>query len=150
MSKELFFMQRALEQAKKAEREGEVPVGAVLTFEDEIIAEAHNTPISINDPSGHAEVNVMRKGAQILNNYRLENTSLYVTLEPCMMCCGLLIHARVENLIFSATDPKSGSVISNANLLDSDFVNHRVNYSQGPLAKESSKLLRKFFADKRL
>ena len=150
MSKELFFMQRALEQAKKAEREGEVPVGAVLTFEDEIIAEAHNTPISINDPSGHAEVNVMRKGAQILNNYRLENTSLYVTLEPCMMCCGLLIHARVENLIFSATDPKSGSVISNANLLDSDFVNHRVNYSQGPLAKESSKLLRKFFSDKRL
>ena len=143
-------MQRALEQAKKAESEGEVPVGAVLTFEDEIIAEAHNTPISINDPSGHAEVNVMRKGAQILNNYRLENTSLYVTLEPCMMCCGLLIHARVENLIFSATDPKSGSVISNANLLDSDFVNHRVNYSQGPLAKESSKLLRKFFADKRL
>ena len=150
MSKELFFMQRALEQAKKAEREGEVPVGAVLTFEDEIIAEAHNTPISINDPSGHAEVNVMRKGAQILNNYRLENTSLYVTLEPCMMCCGLLIHARVENLIFSATDPKSGSVISNANLLDSDFINHRVNYSQGPLAKESSKLLRKFFSDKRL
>ena len=143
-------MQRALEQAKKAESEGEVPVGAVLTFEDEIIAEAHNTPISINDPSGHAEVNVMRKGAQILNNYRLENTSLYVTLEPCMMCCGLLIHARVENLIFSATDPKSGSVISNANLLDSDFVNHRVNYSQGPLAKESSKLLRKFFSDKRL
>lgn len=143
-------MQRALEQAKKAEREGEVPVGAVLTFEDEIIAEAHNTPISTNDPSGHAEVNVLRKGAQIFNNYRLENTSLYVTLEPCMMCCGLLIHARVENLIFSATDPKSGSVISNANLLDSDFVNHRVNYSQGPLAKESSKLLRKFFADKRL
>ena len=143
-------MQRALEQAKKAEREGEVPVGAVLTFEDEIIAEAHNTPISINDPSGHAEVNVLRKGAQIFNNYRLENTSLYVTLEPCMMCCGLLIHARVENLIFSATDPKSGSVISNANLLDSDFVNHRVNYSQGPLAKESSKLLRKFFSDKRL
>ena len=99
-------MQRALEQAKKAEREGEVPVGAVLTFEDEIIAEAHNTPISTNDPSGHAEVNVLRKGAQIFNNYRLENTSLYVTLEPCMMCCGLLIHARVENLIFSATDPK--------------------------------------------
>tara|TARA_E500000081_G_scaffold106118_1_gene107777 strand:- start:450 stop:902 length:453 start_codon:yes stop_codon:yes gene_type:complete len=150
MSKELFFMQRALEQAKKAESEGEIPVGAVLTFEDEIIAEAHNTPISINDPSGHAEVNVMRKGAQILNNYRLENTSLYVTLEPCMMCCGLLIHARVENLIFSATDPKSGSVVSNANLLDSDFVNHRVKYSQGPLTKESSKLLRKFFADKRL
>ncbi len=143
-------MQRALEQAKKAESEGEIPVGAVLTFEDEIIAEAHNTPISINDPSGHAEVNVMRKGAQILNNYRLENTSLYVTLEPCMMCCGLLIHARVENLIFSATDPKSGSVVSNANLLDSDFVNHRVKYSQGPLTKESSKLLRKFFADKRL
>ena len=143
-------MQRALEQAKKAESEGEIPVGAVLTFEDEIIAEAHNTPISINDPSGHAEVNVMRKGAQILNNYRLENTSLYVTLEPCMMCCGLLIHARVENLIFSATDPKSGSVVSNANLLDSDFVNHRVKYSKGPLTKESSKLLRKFFADKRL
>ena len=143
-------MQRALEQAKKALSEGEVPVGAVLTFDDEIVAEAHNNPISSNDPSGHAEVNVIRKASQLFNNYRLENTSLYVTLEPCIMCCGLLIHARIENLIFSANDPKSGSVISNANLFDSDFVNHKVKYSQGPLAEESSELLRNFFKDKRL
>lgn len=143
-------MKRALDQAQKAFDIGEVPVGAVLTLDGEIIAESHNKPISTSDPSSHAEINVIREAAKFLKNYRLQNTTLYVTLEPCMMCCGALIHARIENLVFSATDSKSGAVVSRANLLDSDFINHKVNYSQGTLAKESSDLLKRFFSQRRL
>ena len=150
MNKDFIFMQRALDQAKEAYRKGEVPVGAVITLGDEIIAESHNSPISSNDPSCHAEVNVIRKAARSLGNYRLEKTSLYVTLEPCMMCCGAIIHARIENLIFSVSDPKSGAVISNGSLLNSDFINHKVNFNHGPLRDESSKLLKNFFKEKRL
>ena len=143
-------MNRALKQAQKAFDIGEVPVGAVLVHEEKIIAESHNNPISTCDPSSHAEINVIRDGAKFLKNYRLNNTSLYVTLEPCAMCCGALIHARVENLIFSAADLKSGAVVSNGNLLDSDFINHKVNYLQGLLQDESSDLLKRFFSQKRL
>ena len=150
MSKDTFFMQKALDQANKAFDAGEVPIGAVITLEGEIIAEAHNTPISSNDPSCHAEVNVIRRAAKILNNYRLANTSLYVTLEPCMMCCGLLIHSRVKNLIFAAPDTKSGAVISNGKLLNSDFINHKVKFSHGILESEASELLKIFFKEKRL
>lgn len=150
MSKDTFFMQKALDQANKAFDAGEVPIGAVITLEGEIIAEAHNTPISSNDPSCHAEVNVIRRAAKILNNYRLANTSLYVTLEPCMMCCGLLIHSRVENLIFAAPDPKSGAVISNGKLLNSDFINHEVKFAHGILEADASELLTRFFKEKRL
>ena len=150
MKRDLFFMKRALDQAQKAFDIGEVPVGAVLTLDGEIIAESHNKPISTSDPSSHAEINVIREAAKFLKNYRLQNTTLYVTLEPCMMCCGALIHARIENLVFSATDSKSGAVVSRANLLDSDFINHKVNYSQGTMAKESSDLLKRFFSQRRL
>ena len=150
MKKDLFFMQRALKQAKDASILGEVPVGAVLTLNDEIIAEDHNRSISLNDPSAHAEINVIRKGAELLGNYRLPNTSLYVTLEPCMMCCGALVHARIESLIFSAADPKSGAVISNLNLLEAEFLNHAISFKQGPLIKESSDLLKCFFRERRL
>ncbi len=143
-------MKRALDQAQKAFDIGEVPVGAVLTLDGEIIAESHNKPISTSDPSSHAEINVIREAAKFLKNYRLQNTTLYVTLEPCMMCCGALVHARIENLVFSATDSKSGAVVSRANLLDSDFINHKVNYSQGTMAKESSDLLKRFFSQRRL
>ena len=143
-------MKRALDQAQKAFDIGEVPVGAVLTLDGEIIAESHNKPISTSDPSSHAEINVIREAAKFLKNYRLQNTTLYVTLEPCMMCCGALIHARIENLVFSATDSKSGAVVSRANLLDSDFINHKVKYSQGTMAKESSDLLKRFFSQRRL
>ena len=143
-------MKRALDQAQKAFDIGEVPVGAVLTLDGEIIAESHNKPISTSDPSSHAEINVIREAAKFLKNYRLQNTTLYVTLEPCMMCCGALIHARIENLVFSATDSKSGAVVSRANLLDSDFINHKVNYSQGTMVKESSDLLKRFFSQRRL
>ena len=138
-----------MDEAKKGLAKGEVPVGAVLTFNNEIIAKGHNSPISSNDPSCHAEVNTIREAANILKNYRLEKTSLYVTLEPCAMCCGLLIHSRIENLIFAALDPKSGAVMSNASLLDASFINHKVNYSQGPLATQSSELLKSFFRARR-
>ena len=143
-------MKRALMQAKDAAILGEVPVGAVLTLNGEIIAEDHNRSISLNDPSAHAEINVIRKAANLLGNYRLPNTSLYVTLEPCMMCCGALVHARVNNLIFSAADPKSGVVISNLNFLEEEFLNHSINFKQGPLIEESSDLLKCFFRERRL
>ena len=137
-------------QAKEAAILGEVPVGAVLTLNDEIIAEDHNRSISLNDPSAHAEINVIRKGAEILGNYRLPNTSLYVTLEPCVMCCCALVHARIDNLIFSAADPKSGAVISNLYLLEEEFLNHSISFKQGPLIEESSDLLKSFFRERRL
>jgi len=143
-------MERALAQAQKAYVEDEVPVGAVLIIDNEIVAEGHNQPINTNDPTSHAEINVIRKAAKELNNYRLENSSIYVTLEPCLMCCGAMIHARIENLIFSTTDPKSGAVVSNSRALDFNFTNHKINYSQGLLSEESSKLLKQFFANKRL
>lgn len=143
-------MERALAQAQKAYEEDEVPVGAVLIIDNEIVAEGHNQPINTNDPTSHAEINVIRKAAKELNNYRLENSSIYVTLEPCLMCCGAMIHARIENLIFSTKDPKSGAVVSNSRALDFNFTNHKINYSQGLLSEESSKLLKQFFANKRL
>ena len=143
-------MERALAQAQKAYEEDEVPVGAVLIIDNEIVAEGHNQPINTNDPTSHAEINVIRKAAKELNNYRLENSSIYVTLEPCLMCCGAMIHARIENLIFSTTDPKSGAVVSNSRALDFNFTNHKIKYSQGLLSEESSKLLKQFFANKRL
>ena len=143
-------MERALAQAQKAYEEDEVPVGAVLVIDNEIVAEGHNQPINTDDPTSHAEINVIRKAAKELNNYRLENSSIYVTLEPCLMCCGAMIHARIENLIFSTTDPKSGAVVSNSRALDFNFTNHKIKYSQGLLSEESSKLLKQFFANKRL
>ena len=150
MNQDLIFMKRAFLQAQKAYVEDEVPVGAVLVKDGEIIAESYNKLIQLNDPTSHAEINVLRKASEVLNNYRLNNTSLYVTLEPCLMCCGAMIHARIENLIFSTKDPKSGAVVSNARALDYNFINHKVRYSYGPLKEESSNLLKKFLSEKRL
>ena len=150
MNQDLIFMKRAILQAQTAYEEDEVPVGAVLVKDGEIIAESYNKLIQLNDPTSHAEINVIRKASKILGNYRLNNTSLYVTLEPCLMCCGAMIHARIENLIFSTKDPKSGAVVSNARALDYNFINHKVRYSYGPLKEESSNLLKKFFSEKRL
>ena len=150
MNQDLSFMKRAILQAQTAYEEDEVPVGAVLVKDGEIIAESYNQLIQLNDPTSHAEINVIRKASKILGNYRLNNTSLYVTLEPCLMCCGAMIHARIENLIFSTKDPKSGAVVSNARALDYNFINHKVRYSYGPLKEECSNLLKKFFSEKRL
>jgi len=142
-------MKLALDEAKLAYSKKEVPVGAVLVKNDEVISHSHNQSISKNDPSGHAEMNVLRDAAKTMNNYRLNGTSLYVTLEPCLMCFGACIHARIDRLIFSTEDQKSGVVINNLNLQEESFFNHKISITSGILAAESSELLKKFFLERR-
>ena len=145
-----YFMQLALQQAKLAAAAGEVPVGAVLVKNNEVIAAGYNQPITAHDPSAHAEIIVLREAAKKLNNYRLVGgTCLYVTLEPCTMCVGALIHARVEQLIFGATEAKAGAVISKSKLLDENYFNHKINYLGGVLEKECGKVLSEFFKARR-
>ncbi len=142
-------MKLALDEAKLAYSKKEVPVGAVLVKNDKVISRSHNQSISKNDPSGHAEMNVLRDAAKTMNNYRLNGTSLYVTLEPCLMCFGACIHARIDRLIFSTEDQKSGVVINNLNLQEESFFNHKISITSGILAAESSELLKKFFLERR-
>jgi len=144
------WMNLALEQAKKAEEMGEVPVGAILVKDDLLIAKAHNQPISTNDPTAHAEMQVLRVAGVKLNNYRLNGTSLYVTLEPCAMCLGAMMHARIECIVYGAHDPKTGVCGSSENLMESNCFNHKINLVSGVLEKESKKLLKKFFISRRL
>jgi tRNA(adenine34) deaminase len=143
-------MNLALDEAKTAFLNQEVPVGAILVKENKIISRSYNQSISKNDPSGHAEMNVLRDAAKKINNYRLIGSSLYVTLEPCLMCFGACIHARIDRLIFATEDPKSGVIVNNLNLKDEKFFNHKISISSGILAQESSKLLKKFFQDRRV
>ncbi len=149
MKNDLFFMKRAFEQALLGFNKQEIPVGAVVVYENEIISEAHNKSISKTDPTSHAEIEAIRDAALKIGNYRLTDATMYVTLEPCLMCCGALIHARFDKVIFSTKDQKSGAVISNGNLLEADFINHLVKFKQGPLQEESSALLKEFFQNKR-
>ena len=142
-------MKLALNEAKLAYSKNEVPVGAVLVKNDEVISRSHNQSISKNDPSGHAEMIVLRDAAKTMDNYRLNGTSLYVTLEPCLMCFGACIHARIDRLIFATEDQKSGVVINNLNLEKQSFFNHKISISSGILARESSELLKKFFQERR-
>jgi tRNA(adenine34) deaminase len=144
------FMRRALELARKAEAQGEVPVGAVVANDGVVIAEGWNQPISTHDPSAHAEMVALRAAGKSLNNYRLPGTTLYVTLEPCAMCAGAIIHARVERLVYGAADPKTGAAGSVFSLLDDPRHNHRVQIEGGLLAEESSALLQEFFRTRRL
>ena len=144
-----FWMAKALEQANKAYQLGEVPVGAVITLNDEFIAEGHNQPIKECDPSAHAEMMVIRKAALKLQNYRLVNTTLYVTLEPCLMCVGLLVHARIKRLVFGALDPKSGGVASCIRAFELPFFNHKIDWISGVLEHECGSILKDFFVDKR-
>jgi tRNA(adenine34) deaminase len=146
---DLHYMQRALELAREAQANDEVPIGAVLVHDDEIIATAFNSPIGHCDPTAHAEILALREGAQKLDNYRLLDTTLYVTLEPCAMCAAALVHARVKRLVFAAADPKAGAVISHLNLLDSPILNHKVTWEEGLLADESGELLKSFFKVRR-
>jgi tRNA(adenine34) deaminase len=144
------FMQRALQLAHQAEQQGEVPVGAVLVLEGEIIGEGWNQPITRHDPSAHAEIMALRAAGQTLNNYRLSNSTLYVTLEPCPMCAGAIVHARVKQVIYGAGDPRSGAAGSVFDLLPSDErFNHRTIASGGLLAEESAQMLRQFFRSRR-
>lgn len=146
---DLNYMKKALFQAEKAYHKDEVPVGAVVVLDDQIISEAHNNSIKGLDPSGHAEIEALKKAALVVGNYRIKEAVMYVTLEPCMMCCGALVQARLAEVVFAARDPKSGVVVSNGQLLESSFLNHKVRYRQGPLENESSEILKRFFASRR-
>ncbi|MBB3045876.1 tRNA(adenine34) deaminase [Litorivivens lipolytica] len=143
------WMRRALEQAHAAERLGEVPVGAVLVRDGELIAEGFNQPITLNDPTAHAEIVVLRKAAETVSNYRLPDTTLYVTVEPCTMCAGSLIHARIKRLVYGASEPRAGAVASQLQVLSQPFYNHRVDVEGGVLAEECARVMSEFFARKR-
>ena len=143
------FMEEALIEAKKALKKGEVPVGAVVVLEENIIGRGYNQTITKNDPTAHAEIMALRDAAVNLENYRLKDTLVYTTLEPCLMCAGALVHARIKKLIYSASDPKSGVIESNGNLMQSAFLNHKISYEGGILKEESSEILKNFFLKKR-
>ena len=138
-------MTLALEEAQRAADRGEVPVGAVLTRDEVVLAHGGNAQIELHDATAHAEIRVLREAGVRDGNYRLPGTTLYVTLEPCTMCCGALVHARVETVIFAAREPRSGAVVSTASLLDNPALNHRVAWNEGLLGDESALLLRQFF-----
>ena len=143
------FMQRSLELAKQAQQSGEVPVGAVLVSEGEIIGEGFNSCIFHHDPTAHAEILAIRQAAIKEQNYRLPKTTLYVTLEPCSMCAGAMVHSRIERLVFAASDNKTGACGSVFNVISSNDKAHRVQCEQGLLAEESRKLLTDFFKGRR-
>ena len=142
-------MRLALEQADLAADRDEVPVGAVLVKDDELIAAGFNQPISTHDATAHAEIVTLRAASQLLGNYRLPGTTLYVTIEPCTMCVGALIHARVESLVFGAREPRAGAVVSQQSLATADFFNHRLNCIEGVLADECAGRLQEFFKARR-
>ena len=142
-------MTRALELAEAAASRGEVPVGAVLTKDQEIVAEGHNLTVTSNDPTAHAEVVVIREAAQKLGDWRLTGCTLYVTLEPCAMCSGALVLSRVRRLVFGAWDPKAGMVGSLGNLVQDERLNHRIEVTGGTLADASGDLLKAFFQARR-
>ena len=144
------WMRYALQLAQQAALQGEVPVGAVLVQDDNILGEGWNQPISLNDPSAHAEMLAMRAAGQAAANYRLPNTTLYVTLEPCSMCAGAMIHARIARVVFGAYDPKTGAAGSLFSVLNDPRHNHQVQISGGVLAEECAELLRTFFRERRL
>ena len=149
MNEDEKWMNLALEQAVKAEKEGEVPVGAILVKDGLVVARAHNQPISTNDPTAHAEIQLLRAAGEELNNYRLTGTSLYVTLEPCAMCLGAMMHARVERIVYGAHDPKTGVCGSSENLIDANCFNHKIDLVSGVLENECKQLLKKFFISRR-
>jgi tRNA(adenine34) deaminase len=144
-----FFMRRAIELAREAEAAGEVPVGAVIVRDGEILAEGFNRPISTHDPTAHAEMVALRAAAARIDNYRLLGTTLYVTLEPCAMCAGAMVHARVQRLVYAATDPRAGACGSIFNVTQSPALNHRLEVVPGVLGEECGVLLRNFFVARR-
>lgn len=144
------WMTHALLAAEKALAYGEVPVGAVIVKDDKIIEQGFNQMIMNNDPTAHAEIIALRKTAQTIQNYRLPECDLYVTLEPCMMCLGAMIHARIRTLYFATTEPKAGAACSKASLHTLPFLNHYLSVEGGILANEASQMLKAFFKTKRL
>ena len=149
MEPEIQFMQSALEEARLAASAGEVPIGAVVVYRGQMIARAGNRTIRDCDPTAHAEISALRAAAKYLGNYRLADTTLYVTLEPCSMCAGAIIQARVPTLVFGADDPKAGAFRSCFEILTSPKLNHQVGVTPGVLAAECAELLQSFFAVRR-
>jgi len=149
MSDDTRWMQRALALAQRAEAEGEVPVGAVIVLNDEIIGEGWNQPISGNDATAHAEIIALRQACDFMHNYRLPGADMYITLEPCVMCAGALVHARINKVIYATAEPKTGAAGSCVDIFALPNLNHRVCTESGMLAEQSSQLLRQFFRAKR-
>ena len=143
------FMQQALEEAKLAAKAGEVPVGAILVRDGQVIARAFNQPITQHDPSAHAEILALRAAAKLERNYRLPGTTLYVTLEPCTMCAGAMLHARVDRVVFAAYDPKTGAAGSVMDIFSEKQINHQTEVHGGIMSEECGQLLRDFFKERR-
>lgn len=149
MISDLEAMEAALAEARLAVEAGEVPIGAVIVYDGAIIARGRNSVICGNDPTAHAEIVALRQAALTLRNYRLNGCTLYVTLEPCAMCAGAMIHARIERLVYAAADPKAGACGSVLSVLNHPQLNHQIKVEQGILASESAELLRSFFRERR-
>ena len=143
------FMREAMELARQGAERGEVPVGAVLVQDGEVIGRGFNCPISTSDPSAHAEMVAIRAAAAAVQNYRLPGSTLYVTLEPCSMCAGLIVHSRIARVVYGALEPKAGVAVSRGQFFSQDFLNHRVLIEGGLLAQECSEMLSAFFKARR-
>jgi len=143
------YMKMALEEAEKASQRGEIPVGAILLKGDQVLARDHNRCIELSDPTAHAEILVLRKGGEVLRNYRLNETVMYVTAEPCPMCASAMVHSRISRLVFGTFEPKFGAVESKFKLLNEKGVNHRVKVDRGILEKECTEILKAFFKERR-
>ena len=150
MQQDYDYMKIALEEAQAAFLKDEVPVGAVVVYEGKILARTHNSPISLKDPSAHAEMLALRQAAKTIGNYRLVGSELYVTLEPCIMCAGAIVHSRLARVIFGARDPKCGAVTSLYNILTDKRLNHQVGVTEGILQEDCGEIMSRFFQQKRV
>ncbi len=148
-ARDFCFMEMALELAREAGNHGEVPVGAVLVRAGEVIGRGRNSPLGASDPTAHAEIVALRAAAAEAGNYRLPEATLYVTIEPCAMCVGAMVHARIARLVFGAREPRAGAVVSREALAEKTWLNHRIEVTEGVLAEPCGALLRSFFASKR-
>lgn len=144
-----YWMKQALALAQKAWEQGEVPVGAILVLDDEVIGQGWNRPITRHDPTAHAEIMALQQGGQIVQNYRLLNATLYVTLEPCVMCAGAMVHSRIKRLVYGASDLKTGAAGSLLDVLRHPGMNHQIEITAGVMANECSEMLSQFFQQRR-
>jgi tRNA(adenine34) deaminase len=149
MGIDIAWMEQAIQLAKTAANHNEVPVGAIVVLDNQIIGEGKNSPISHQDPTAHAEILALREAAKSIGNYRLINATLYVTLEPCLMCAGAMVHARIKRLVYGALDSRSGVISTQLQILDQSFLNHRIEITSGVLNETCAHLLRDFFRQRR-
>ncbi len=149
LAQEEDFMREALSEAEAAGKDGEVPVGAIIVHDGKVIARGRNAMIGTNDPTAHAEIVALRDAASTIGNYRLTGSIMYSTIEPCAMCAGALVHARIERLVFGASDPKAGAVETHFGICNAEFLNHQVTVEGGILEGECRRVLQSFFRDRR-